>query len=171
MCDLILYPPNVFQFDLVHKENNSSEVKLKKENVLKKNVVLFYFSPNLACFLHHLALCSVNTKHTAVSLHSDSPTSLNIRRFPQPEEKLWTTSHIQRRRRKSRRRGGEQEEQEEEWELAHGYQGVSTPCWLWLHHWDICPLVDPPSNPPPNPLQPIQLLQSTNTSTHAIQTS
>ena len=78
----------------------------EKRKCIKKNVVLFYFSPNLACFLHHLALCSVNTKHTAVSLHSDSPTSLNIRRFPQPEEKLWTTSHIQRRRRKSRRRGG-----------------------------------------------------------------
>lgn len=71
-----------------------------------KNAVLFYFSPHLAWFLHHLALCSVNTKHAAVSLHSDSPTSLNIRRFPQPEEKLWTTSHIQRRRGRRRRREG-----------------------------------------------------------------
>ena len=66
MCDLILYPPNVFQFDLVHKENNSSEVKLKKENVLKKKcgvVLLFpksclFFAPFSIMLRQHQAHCS-----------------------------------------------------------------------------------------------------------------
>ncbi len=109
----------------------------------------FTFPYSLLIFAPFCKMPCVRTKHTEVSVRSDYQTSLNIHRFPEPEEKLWTTSHIQR----GRRGGGGGE-------LAHGYQGVSTPCWLWLHDWDICPLVKPPTHPS-NSLLPLLLLHTT----------
>lgn len=124
--------PNLFQFDSKIKNNPTVQCCFTFTYIF-----YLYFFSNKHC---------VNTKRATVTLHSDYPTSLNIHRFPESEETLWTTSHIQRGG--GGGRGGE---------LAHGYQGVSTPCWLWLHD---CPHVDPPTHPP-NSLLPILLLHTT----------
>lgn len=90
------------------------------------HILMFWVTPPLLINEPH-----VLSKHSAASLCSPSSPSFKIHTF---WIKTVHNNHIQRRRE------GE--------ELAHGYQGVSTPCWFWLHDWDFCPLVDPqPSHP------------------------